>query len=180
MALRTAMILASEFPGAIVVLVVSLFALGLILVQRPAPKPARRLRIQGARADDVESMLRLARDAAAHQRVEEALAWLRAACSLAPQLAVAHFCRGMCLTGIGQDEEAYAALRCAHLLEPGNADYRLALARACARTGRAAEALPLLASLVREDPALAASLAPDPAFAILADHPLWLAMLGAL
>lgn len=156
--------------------IVSWWALATARLRPVAPRVSLRV----ANLDDAEGMLRHARDAAANGRMDEALAGLSAASVARPDLAVAHFGRGVCLADLGRHEEAHAALARAHALAPHEPHHALELARACARTGRRAQALALASSLLVELPFLAGQLRADPAFASFADHPVWLAMVGAL
>lgn len=129
---------------------------------------------------DLDSLLRAAKAAAEAERLEEAVQWLDRALRLAPALPVAHFCRGVCLAGLGRDAEAHAALRRAHELDPTEGAYRLELARACGRLGRTGEAMDVLGLLLQAVPELVDDVATDPCFEGLRDHPRFLAMTGRL
>lgn len=129
---------------------------------------------------DLDSLLRAAKAAAEAERLDEAVLWLDRALRLAPALPVAHFCRGVCLAGLGRHEESYAALRRAHELDPTEGAYRLELARACGRVGRTGEAMDVLGLLLQAVPELVEDVATDPCFEGLRDHPLFLAMTGRL
>jgi tetratricopeptide (TPR) repeat protein len=172
-------------PWAWALPILGLVGLGAALVStRPgsvAPAPPPRapgpLRVSPA---TLEGLLRAGKDAVEEARFEEAVAWFTQAIKLDPRLPVAHFCLGVCLAAMGRDEDAYAALRKAHRLDPAEGAYRLELARAAARLGRHQEAMQQMAPLLRLLPDLAADAGDDAAFASMRDHPRWLAMLGRL
>lgn len=149
----------------------------------PAPAPPATAAVAAvavAPAGDLDALLRAAKAAAEAERLEEAVLWLDRALRLAPTLPVAHFCRGVCLAGVGRDREAYLALRRAFDLDPSEGAHRLELARACGRLGRASEAMDVLGPLLQAMPALVDDLCADPSFACLLDHPRFLAMTGRL
>lgn len=167
---------------------VGLVAIGAVLsrarlVAPPAPLPsadAHKPTLVFAAADDPQALLVAAKQAVDQNRIDEAVLWFDQALRLAPDLSVAHFCRGVCLVGLERHEEAYASLKRAYDLDPAEGAHRLELARACGRTGRASEAMSVLGPLLAALPSLIHEVRDDPAFACLADHPRWLVMTGSL
>ncbi|MEA3200345.1 MAG: Anaphase-promoting complex, cyclosome, subunit 3 [Thermoplasmata archaeon] len=164
--------------------IAGLAALGAVVALgvRPLPKPAlapRPVRLNVVPID-VPSLLRAGEAAIKAGRAEEAAAWFAQAAALQADLAVAHFCHGMCLVALQRHEQAREAFQRAYDLDPMEGSYRLELARACARTARGPEAMDALAPLLAAAPELAQDLGEDPAFASLKDHPRFLALVGLL
>lgn len=147
------------------------------LAKAAAPTP---ILAAEAPAGTVDEMLRAAKDAVDSYHYQEAIAWFDRVLAQDAKLAVAHFCRGVCLMALGRDEECYWAYRRAYEADPQEGAYRLELARACGRTGRTAEAMDVLGALLQAMPELAADVADDPSFASLRDHPRFLVMVGLL
>lgn len=143
----------------------------------PAPAPQVLVAVQPR---DLEGMLRAAQAAVVAGRFEEGVAWFDKALRVNPRLAVAHFCRAVCLVGLKRDADAYPSFRKAYDLNPAEGAYRLELARVCARIGRAGEAMDVLGALLHAMPALVEDVSTDPSFAGLYDHPRFLAMTGRL
>ena len=143
--------------------------------KRPAPATSPE-----PAPSDVTSFLRAAQVCAKVKRYAEALKHLDGALALEPDLAVAHFCRGVCLGGLARHEEALGPLRRAHQLDPREGSYRYELARACARLGRTAEAIRALAPVVHAAPEMAEDMLKDDAFRALRDHPVFLSLVGVI
>ena len=149
----------------------------------PAAAPAASAQaplVVAVKPRDIESILRAAKLAVEAFRYEDAVRLFDQALRLNPKLAVAHFCRGVCLRGLERETEACAAFRRAHELDPGEGAYRLELARACARLGRASEAMDVLGPLLHALPELVDDVLRDESFAGLLDHPRFLALAGRL
>lgn len=175
---------AGNAPWAWALPILGMVGIGAALVAtRPAQvtraPPQDGLRYTFAKADAAE-LLRAGKAAVDASRFDEAVAWFTQALRIDPTLDVAHFCNGVCLAHLGRHDDAYRALREAHLLDPAEGAYRLELARAAARTGRSHEAMDVLSPLLCALPQLADDAAKDDAFATLGDHPRWLAMTGRL
>lgn len=129
---------------------------------------------------DARSLLEAGKAATARGALAEAVAWFTQATRLEPSIHVAHYCRGLCLSALGQHEEAYAACLRALDLDANDGAYLLAFARASARTARPQEAMDALGPLLHAMPTLAEDIIKDDAFAALGDHPRFLAMTGRL
>jgi TolB-like protein/Flp pilus assembly protein TadD len=86
--------------------------------------------------------------------LERGLEHVQRALALAPDEPAAHLQRGMLLGMRGEWVEAVASARRSIELAPGRADLRLWLATLLLHVDRAEEAMPLLRSLTRLDPAL--------------------------
>ncbi|GEM_PF-3169285 len=163
-----------------VVAVGAVFAVGARPLGVPrVPKAAPKVHLNLVPID-VPSLLRAAQTAVKEGKLAEALAWLDTALVLDPRLHVAHFCRGVCLSGLDRHAEARAALARAVELEPTEGAYRFELARSCARVGESAEAMAQLAPILAALPELAQDVSEDDAFAGLKDHPQFLALVGLL
>lgn len=152
---------------------------GAVLAQRLARVVARP-RAEEPLPDDAPALLRLGQRRVASGDLDAALAAFRRAAEISPGLAVARLCEGVCLLGLRRVEEAREALLAAHRAQPDDPLARFHLARACALTGRSAEALAALSPLAAIDPAVADAALADAAFAGLRDHPALLAMSGRL
>lgn len=145
-------------------------------VAAPAP-PAPPVTMAAA---DVPSLLRAGKAAVERYDYAGAIGWFDQALALDPRIAVAHFCKGVCLAGLLRYDDAHAAFKAAYALDPNEGAIRLEFARSCARTGRHAESMAALGPLLEAMPALAPDVREDEAFASLKDHPRFLQMLGAL
>jgi len=129
---------------------------------------------------DLAGILRNGRSAVARDALDEAIAWFDAALRVAPKLAVAHFCKGVCLAANGRTAEAFGALDAAVRHAPEDASYRIHYARAALSLGKNKEALDALAFVARAMPDLGPAMLDDAALAGLRDHPRFLMMCGAL
>lgn len=159
--------------------------IGAVLMLRRRPAPAAPMMAQAARltpvsAEDVPALLLNGRAAAARGANEEAILWFDRALRVAPGLAVAHFCKGVCLAGEGRAAEAYSALRRAVEAAPDDASYRIHLANAALTIHRTREAMEHLGVVLSALPDVGPELLEDPGFKALRDHPVFLAMCGAL
>ena len=124
--------------------------------------------------------LRAARAAVARGDLAEAVRQFDEALQLAPECAVAHLGRTICLAGLGRAEDA--ALSFQHGLEAAGSGPDMAhqLSRLAAREGNAALAMDLLAPALEQRPDLGARVLDDPAYRGMRDHPRLLVMLGRL
>ena len=143
---------------------------------RARPSPAS----PAAREEGPHAFLRAGQRAIAAGDHEGALRAFDGALALAPRLAVAHFCAGLCLEAIGRAEEAADAMRAAVEHAPDEGLYRVRLARACLALGDAGAAMDALAPVVRAFPESLDALRGDDALRTLLDHPRFLAMCGLL
>lgn len=116
-------------------------------------------------------LLKLAREAAADQRHQDAIGWLETAIAVKPQLPVAHLCLGLSLMVLERDEQALEALQAARRIGSPDAAVLYHEARALARLGRRDEALDRLEPLVEAQPALLGKIQRDSDLGPLADHP---------
>lgn len=130
--------------------------------------------------DDIFGLLQNGNIAAQRGDLDEATAWFRQAASVAPTLAVAHFCHGTCLWGSGRHESAMRAYSRAVDLDPSDGAARIQLARVQLALGEVNDAMVVLAPVLRDVPAFLPVMQSDPDFAALADHPRFLAMAGVL
>lgn len=168
-------------PWAWALPLVGLVSLGAMLL-----RPREELRPTTARTRftfagvDPDEMLRAGQDALKRGALDEAIAWFQHAAALAPRLAIAHFCQGVCAAALERHEDAYAALKRAYALDTTDGVVRVELSRAAARTGRTKEAMDVLSPVLAALPRLADEAADDEAFAGLRDHPRFLVMTGRL
>lgn len=142
-------------------------------------REARRLEGWPPRAG-ISGVLALGRNAADRGDYEEAIRWFETAIAVKPQLAVAHTCLGLCLTGLERDDEALESFRAAVDLDPEDALPRYQLARALARLRRMEEVLDVLGPVLEDVPDLRDAARLDPSFRDLRDHPRFLAILRDL
>lgn len=148
----------------------------------PASEPSTspRLRMAPVSPDDLKGLLQNGHAAASRGALDEAVAWFERALDLSPKLAVAHFCRGVCLAANGQVADAYGALRSACTVEPADASYRVHFARVAVALGKHKEAMDALEIVAHAMPELGAAMLEDPLLAGLRDHPRFLMICGAL
>lgn len=142
------------------------------LAVTPPPPAARAPRLSPFARQLALARLRLARG-----ELPEALAAFDAALLHDPRFALAHLGRAVCLTEMGLETEARAALFETLAAARGQEEALYTLARMCALQGHVALAMPLLGAAVRARPQDTARWAADRAFA---DHPAYLQVLGAL
>jgi tetratricopeptide (TPR) repeat protein len=143
-----------------------------IPVTRP-PRPAASPRPPEA------TPLEAAREHLAAGDHERALVAFDEALARAPRIALAHLGRAVCLFALARDDEGLVALDAALSVgEDGEA--LLAVARACAGMGRDGLAMDLLALALGAFPDAAPSVAKDPGFTRLRDHPRFLQLVGLL
>lgn len=124
-----------------------------------------------------ERRLGLARLHLARGEWADALGAFEAALLHEPRFAIGHLGRAICLTQLGRETEARAALSEALAASQGQEHVLVPLARMMAREGHVSLAIPLLGAAVRAMPHEAERLARDPLFA---DHPAYLQVLGVL
>lgn len=136
------------------------------------------LRPRAVAPRSLADLLRAGHEATRRGDLEDACARFAQACAAAPDVAVARFCLGVSLAGLGRWEASRVALAEAHALDPADGAARYHLARALARLGRAREAVPLLAPLVAAHPEAARALAQDDAFVGARDDPRFLLAVG--
>lgn len=141
---------------------------------------AQRPRMVPVSPDDVPGLLANGNGAVARGAYDEAVAWFERAIRLAPRLAVAYFCKGICLAANGRTADAYGALRAAVDAEPADAVYRIHFARVALALGKHAEAMDALAIVARAMPELGPAMLDDPQLAALRDHPRFLMICGEL
>jgi tetratricopeptide (TPR) repeat protein len=155
-----------------------------MLLRRRAPRSVEIVARHGAMApvepQDVRGILLNGQTAVARGALDEAVAWFDAALRLAPTLAVAHFCKGVCLAAHGRVAEAYGSLDEAVASEPDQHAYRIHLARVALALGKHAEAMDALARVTRDMPELGRDMLEDPELAGLRDHPRFLMICGEL
>jgi tetratricopeptide (TPR) repeat protein len=130
--------------------------------------------------DDLHGLLRNGNAAAQRGDLDEAIAWFRQAASVAPDLAVAHYCHGVCLWSVGRIESSMRALSRAVDLDPSDGAARIQLARVQLKLGDTSDAMAVLSPVVRDVPEFLDIMRGDPDFSGVADHPLFLAMAGVL
>jgi len=92
---------------------------------------------------------------------------------------LAHLGRALCLLHLGREDDAADALQDAGD-SIGLAEVPLRLARVCALSGRASDALRLVGVALAAEPRLAPRVAADPKLVALRDHPMFLQMVGQL
>jgi hypothetical protein len=139
-----------------------------------------RIAMAPVEPSDLSGLLRNGHAAVARGALDEAVAWFDAALRLAPTLAVAHFCKGVCLAANGRVSEAYGALDEAVYAAPDDATYRVHFARVALALGKHNEAMDALALVAREMPDLGPAMLEDAQLAGLRDHPRFLMICGAL
>jgi len=129
---------------------------------------------------DARSLLRLAQAEVARGRFDAALARFDQAIAQDGRIAVAHFCRALCLAQLARHDEALHAMREARRLDPNEGAFILEHARCAARAGESGEAMDALAPLLAAMPELGEEIGQDAAFAGLFDHPRFLILVGRL
>lgn len=144
-------------------------ALGVV----PAP---RRVPVH----DPAHARLAHARAALARGDARGALTCFTEAALLAPNLAMAHLGRALCLAELGQHAEASEALLDALALPDQDVEVSMHLARMLAREGSHHEAMDLLAAAFQVDESQVEIAYADPAFRALGDHPRFLQLTGRL
>jgi tetratricopeptide (TPR) repeat protein len=92
---------------------------------------------------------------------------------------IAHLGRALCLLNLGREDDAAGALQDAGDAV-GLAEVPLRLARVCALSGNASDALRLVGVALAAEPGLAPRVAADPKLVTLRDHPAFLQMVGQL
>lgn len=155
----------------------ALGALGIVLVARrekrphlaPPPVP-----------DDVPALLRAGEAAVARADLVGAIAYFDRALALSPGLAVALFCKGVCLAELGRLTDAYEALKAATVADPADGGALVHLARVALALGRPGEAMDALEPIASAAPEIGGAMMRDPQLAALRDHPRFLMMCGAL
>ncbi len=128
----------------------------------------------------VPAVLRLAQAAVARGDIQDALKWFDTVLIIDPGLAVAHFCRGVCLESTGAYEEAHVSLLRALGDNDVDLSARFHLARVAVRTGRHREAMDALSTLLTRLPEAHPRVVSEPVFERLADHPRFLMLVGRL
>jgi Tfp pilus assembly protein PilF len=131
-------------------------------------------------SDPAHVRLENARAALARHETRLALACFDEAIHLAPQLALAHLGRALCLVELGEEAEAAEALLDALAAPDQDGEVTMHLARMLAKEGSHAEAMDLLGAAFQADESLVEGAARDPAFRSLGDHPRFLQLTGRL
>ena len=154
-----------------------------LAVRMRAPSPLVRVQ-RGRRmsrvGDDAHAALRHGHAAIERDDLAEALAWFDHPSRAQPRLAIAHFCRGIALGGLGRTPEAHDALAEAVEHAPHEWSYRVHYARFAVALGKTTEAMDALGPVARALPEMHEPMLEDPQLAALRDHPRFLAMLGRL
>jgi tetratricopeptide (TPR) repeat protein len=148
------------------------------------PAPPRVLRVETADRRALlpppgrQGLLALGREAARRGRADEAVGWFDAATRLYPSSIDAHRELARGLVAMRRYDEAVEELLDALKLAPEAHELRYELARTFGAAGRSREAVDELARLVQRSPQITARIERDDAFATLADHPMFLAIIG--